>query len=522
MKRRDFIKNTGIAAVSSSVMLGGMQIAKSNPMFDSLLAQAEAQDKILILIFLNGGNDGLNTVIPIDQYSNLYNNRSNVLVPENLILKLRDNLGLHPALSGMRELYDNGKLHILQSVGYPSPNFSHFRSTDIWTSASDADQVETTGWLGRYLYTNHTSYPEGYPNEQYPDPLSLTYGPFVSPTCQGPAMGMGMAITGTNIYNITSGGEDVAPDSPAGDELDYIRTVIDQTQIYSETLENAADKGSSLLSDKWPADDANSLAQQMKITAQLISGGMNTKIYVHNISGFDTHANQVQAEGQVDGFHNLLLTQVSEAISAFQDEMELQSLDNRVVGMTFSEFGRRILSNGSNGTDHGSAAPLFVFGSNVIPNIQGENPEIPRNATVQDNLPMQYDFRSVYYSLLKDWFEVNDDSLNEIMFKEFQHLEIIKKQSTNVEDFDRINNSLSVYPNPVIDDSTVKFKTNNGYTKVSLYNNRGQEIKVLFYGYTEKVEKSVQLNAAELNSGSYHIRLQSGNYQTTKMVNVIK
>src|SRR5690606_17222606 len=122
-----------------------------------------AEDRKLILIFLNGGNDGLNTVIPLDQYSNLFKARENVLVPENLVLKLRDDVGLNPGLAGLKELYDEGKLHVLQSVGYPQPNFSHFRSTDIWTSASDSDKVVSSGWLGRELFTKHPNFPTNYP-----------------------------------------------------------------------------------------------------------------------------------------------------------------------------------------------------------------------------------------------------------------------------------------------------------------------------------------------------------------------
>ncbi len=523
MKRRDFIRTTGL---TSAVMLGGMQLAKGAPIFNQFAELAKAEDRKLILIFLNGGNDGLNTVIPLDQYGNLFKARENVLVPENLVLKLRDDVGLNPALSGMKELYDEGKLHVLQSVGYPQPNFSHFRSTDIWTSASESNKVVTSGWLGRELYTKHPTYPANYPNPNNLDPLSITYGPFVSPTCQGPTLGMGMAITPNNegkidIYNINSGGIDSAPNTPAGNEIEYIRQIINQTQLYGDTLEGTFEKGKNLRSAKWGKAVNNRLIGQLEVTAKLIAGGSQTRIFVHTLSGFDTHANQVQQAGDLEGSHFELLRMVSESVAAFQDEMKLQDMEDNVVGLTFSEFGRRILSNASNGTDHGSAAPLFVFGSRVIPGVQGDNPIIPSTVTVQDNLPMQFDFRSIYYSLLKDWFEVEDKDLDNIMLGKHQHLNIIQKSQSSVEstytpkDFD-------VFPNPMNGSGNLKFKAEAGMTFISIYNNRGQEVKKVFEGQTISSNKELSFETNGLNSGSYHIRVQTGNKQIVRPIQIVK
>lgn len=524
MKRRDFIRTTGL---TSAVMLGGMQLAKGAPIFDQFAQLAKAEDRKLILIFLNGGNDGLNTVIPLDQYGNLFNARQNILVPENLVLKLRDDVGLNPALSGMKELYDEGKLHVLQSVGYPQPNFSHFRSTDIWTSASDSDKVVTSGWIGRELYTKHPTYPTNYPNPNNLDPLSITYGPYVSPTCQGPAIGMGMAITPNNegkidIYNIKSGGTDTAPNTPAGNEIEYIRQIINQTQLYGDTLESTFEKGEKLKSSKWSkAGNNNRLIGQLEVTAKLIAGGSKTRIFVHSLGGFDTHANQVQQEGDVEGSHFELLRMVSESVAAFQDEMKLQNMEDNVVGMTFSEFGRRILSNASNGTDHGSAAPLFVFGSRVIPGVQGDNPNIPSSVTVQDNLPMQFDFRSVYYSLLKDWFEVEDKDLDNIMLGKHQHLNIIQKSQSSVES-NYTPSDFDVFPNPMNGSGNLKFKAEAGMTFISIYNNRGQEVKKVFEGQTISSNKELTFETNGLNSGSYHIRVQTGNKQIVRPIQIVK
>lgn len=521
MKRRDFITTTGLA-VSAPMVLGKMNVAKASPIFEKLASVAGNEDKILVLIFLNGGNDGLNTLIPIDQYDELIHLRENVIVPQNQVIKLTDNIGLHPSLSGLKELYDDGKLHVLQSVGYPEPNFSHFRSTDIWTSGSDSDKVVNTGWLGRNLAVEHPEYPTNYPNEIYTDPLSISFGPFVSPTCQGPTLSMGMAINGTDIYNINSGGIDVLPDNPAGRELDYVRSIINQTQLYSGTIANAAEKGNTL-SSRWPeSQNNNSLSNQLKTVAQLISGGLKTRIYVCNINGFDTHSTQVETAGQVPGFHADLLTMVSSSIRAFQDEMRLHGLEDKVVGMTFSEFGRRIISNGSNGTDHGTSAPLFVFGKNVIPNIQGENPIIDRRFGVNDNLPMQYDFRSIYYSILKDWFDVSDENLEIVMMKEFQHLEIIKKSASSVKNSRNIITP-TLSPNPAIVNTQLRFYLNqDGWTKVSLFDPRGQEILIIKNEFLRIGEHLMSINLSNLNSGNYYIRIQIGNGQKIVPLKIIK
>lgn len=525
MKRRDFIRTTSLT--TSAIMLGGMQIAKGAPIFNQFAALAKAEDRKLILIYLNGGNDGLNTVIPLDQYGNLFKARQNILAPENLLLKLRDDVALNPALAGIKRLYDDGKIHLLQSVGYPQPNFSHFRSTDIWTSASSSDKVVPSGWLGRELYLKNPTYPTNYPSTENPDPLSITYGPYVSPTCQGPSIGMGMAISpnkdgNIDIYNINSGGIDNVPNTPAGNEIGYIREIINQTQLYGASLESTYELGKNLLSDKWDVDSSNNkLIGQLQVTAKLIAGGSKTRIFVHSLGGFDTHANQIQTEGSVEGNHYSLLKMLSDSIEAFQDEMKLQNLEDSVVGMTFSEFGRRIISNASHGTDHGSSAPLFVFGSRVIPAIHGENPNIPSTVSVEDNIPMQFDFRSVYSSLLKDWFEVKDEDIKNIMLGDFQHLNIINTSISSVSGAYKPDD-LDIYPNPMNGKGNMKFKTEYGNTIISIYNSRGQEVKKLFEGQTINSTKEINFETNGLSSGSYHIRLQTGNKQIVRPIQIIK
>lgn len=519
MKRRDFLRNT-LPATTLPFLMNGFPLHAfgRSPVLEKLMGYATETDHVLVLVQLNGGNDGLNTVIPLDQYSNLMAARSNVAIPENKVLKLTDKTGLHPSMSGIKSLYEDAKIGIVQSVGYPDPNFSHFRSTDIWLTASDADVVVTEGWAGRYLDMEYPGFPTGYPNTQMPDPLAITIGALVSNTFQGPAVNMGMAITSsTSFYQLLSGGVDTAPNTPAGHELTFIRQVVQQTQVYVEAIKTAAAKASNQ-SNMYPAANTNSLADQLKIVAQLIAGGLKTRLYVVSLGGFDTHSNQVPTLGGTEtGAHATLLDKVSVAISAFQDDLRLLNVQDRVVGMTFSEFGRRIKSNSSNGTDHGAAAPLIVFGTQVNPIIHGTNPVIPATVGVNDNLPMQFDFRSIYGSILKDWFGVSDTDIETILFRNFQHVPVIKPQVNGLPAETELS-LFEIYPNPFVTDARIRFRTSGANVQVRLFDAAGREVQQLADGHYAAGEHEISFEAGNLANGLYYCRLQAGNQQQIKQV----
>ena len=231
-------------------------------------------------------------------------------------------------------------------------------------------------------------------------------------------------------------------------------------------------------SNAWPAADTNSLADQLKIVSRLIAGGLKTKIYMVNLSGFDTHSSQTDSGNNTTGRHADLLAKVSEAIHAFLTDCEFLGTADRVIGMTFSEFGRRIISNGSSGTDHGAGAPMFLFGNKVQSGILGTNPVIPANATVHDNVAMQYDFRSVYATLLNQWLCVPNSDLNQIMLQNFQQLPVIQANACSV-GIHEINaaagtNLVSCYPNPFTERTTVTFTSHGGHASVHVYNEIGR------------------------------------------------
>ncbi len=513
MKRRNFIKGTGL---SIPLMFNGMNlnaIPKSS-IFSSI---AGDNDKVLVLVQLNGGNDGLSTITPLDQYDKLANARGNILIPQSSLLDVGFNNAFHPTMSGLKSVFDDGRMSVVQSVGYPNQNRSHFRSSDIWTSGSPANEAWTTGWLGRHFEVDAPEYPEGYPNSEYPDPFAITVGSLVSETCQGTAVNYSLAINDPfNLNPLIDLQGSTPPNTPYGDELTFLRQSIEQTNAYGEVITEAAE-GASNMAD-YPAADVNPFANQLKNVARMIAGGLQTKVYIVNIGGFDTHANQV-GDNPALGAHATLLNWLSEGIKTFQDDLILLGLDQRVLTMTFSEFGRRIRSNDSLGTDHGDAAPLMLFGSCVAPGFIGDNPEIPNNPEVGDAVAMQYDFRNVYGSVLMDWFEVAENDVKNLLFPEFSHIPII-------DGCDPLSTSeplpyleATAYPNPFSKQVNIKFNSANEHVKLSLFNGMAQELEVLVNKKLNFGEHQFSYDGSQLPSGTYYLHLQLENgRQKTKLV----
>ncbi|MEL6865366.1 MAG: DUF1501 domain-containing protein [Bacteroidota bacterium] len=517
MKRRKFLQTS--SAISLPILLNGMPVG-AMPQRAFFSGVNNDNDRVLVLIQLNGGNDGLSTLFPLDQYDKLANVRSNIIIPENQLISLTDTIALHPSMTGIKGLYDDARLGIVQSVGYPNQNRSHFRSTDIWTTGSAADEFLTTGWVGRYFDNRHPTFPEDYPNDDYPDPFAIAIGHVVSETCQGVSSNFSMALNDPfALAPITGGVGSEVPDRPYGYELNFLRETISQSNAYAETVTAAANNASNL--STLYADD-NTLAQQLKIVAQLIAGGLGTKVYVVSLGGFDTHANQVQGGDVSTGIHAQLLNELSEATFAFQDDLQLLGLEERVVSMTFSEFGRRIRSNDSLGTDHGTAAPLIVFGACVNPMVFGENPEIPDEVGTQDGVPMQYDFRSVYGSVLMDWFDVPEAEVRSLLYEEFQYIPILQvcnvtTSSTDLTDFGEELEAYN-YPNPFNEWTTLVFHTKAEWARVSIYDSLGHELRVLAEGQFNAGEHKIQFEARDLNPGNYYLHIRTRTRQKTKMI----
>jgi len=504
MERRKFIRNTTLASLTVPFVFKNFSYAAVTEQLFTIKRSVE--DKVLVLICLNGGNDGLNTVIPMDYYSNLVNQRANIILPENKLISVTPRNAFHPSMTGMANLFQNGKLSIVQNVGYPEQNRSHFRSTDIWTSGS-TDQATTTGWLGRKLDQEHPSFPEGYPNEVNKDPFAISMGYEVSATCQGLLGNFSHTVHNPNDAVNVSISSAVNDGTYYGGHMEFLSTMIAQTNKYGNRVLEAAKKGKNL-SAKY--DTKNNLATQLKYVAQMISGGLQTNIYVVTLAGFDTHDSQVEMTDTTTGNHAILLKTLSDAIEAFQDDITLLGLEKRVAGMTFSEFGRQIASNASYGTDHGDAAPLFLFGSCLESSLYGSNPVISDQKADQAGVAMQVDFRDVYASLLRDWFEVSPVEIQKMFAHEVKYHNIIGGCTLRLDELSATENSTLVYPNPGIEKVTLRLSTNNEFVKVSIYSLLGQEQMVLFEGTLTEEKHHIPMVISDLPVGNYLIRIQKG------------
>ena len=532
MKRRQFLRNTLPAAVTLPGLLNGFSFSAfgSGPgdSLNALLQTAVSNDHILVLIQLQGGNDGLNMVVPLDMYANYYNARTNVAIPQSKVLRLNgtDKTGLHPAMTQLQNLYNEGKVSVVQSVGYDNPNFSHFRATDIWMTGDNTRERhlrEKTGWLGRYLETEYPGYPSAYPQGDMPDPLAIQINSVSSVAVQGPILSMGLNITDpTRIYSFNNPFTDYALDTEsANKELRYLRIIAEKTRTYSDIIRSAY-----LGSNNMAEYPETSLAHQLKIVARLINGGLKTRVYTVTLSGFDTHKQQVNTSDTTTGTHAKLMKDLSSSIAAFQKDMELMHQDDRVLGMTFSEFGRRIKSNASIGTDHGAAAPLLLFGKHVKKGILGKSPDIPADISTSSNIPFQYDFRSVYASVLERWFCVQQPLLSDLLLKDYQSLPVLGGAPCGLPDDIEENNNksdqlvLKMYPNPYAGQASVQFSTYGGYTMLQQMDTTGKVVKVHTHQHYEPGTYTIPVNSDGLAAGHYFLRLQNAAYQ--KVIGVIK
>ena len=400
--RRNFLAQTTAA--------GAVSLGASLPAFLSRAAhaataeqQVDKDGRILVLIELAGGNDGLNTVVPFsnDAYVKA---RPGTKIGEGAVLKLDDELGLHPRMGGMKELYDAGSLGIIQGVGYPNPDRSHFRSMDIWNSARPNDEeFRGTGWLGRALDETE---------EEHAGRLAaLAVGTNRLPRALlGHKVNVPM-LRSIDAFKLSSWGgpkadrerrreliEKIAAESAEKNStLDFLRKTTSTAALTAKRLESLGDSYQTKAG--YPG---NGLGQKLKTVAQLITADLGTRIFFVSLNGFDTHSQQ-------EGAHAALLGELSTALSAFCQDMEDHKLRERILVATYSEFGRRVKENGSLGTDHGTASQMFVVTSeghkNSKAGLIGKHPSLT-DLDKEGDMKFHTDFRSVYATLLESWLEI--------------------------------------------------------------------------------------------------------------------
>ncbi len=391
--RREFLQRSGQG-------LGLLAFSSVAPRFltESAAAQAPMPEKdrsILVLVQLAGGNDGLNTVIPYqdDQYYRL-RPRLGIKATDG-IHKLNDTLALNPACTDMARLYKEGNLSIVQNVGYPNPNRSHFRSSEIWETASNSEEFLSTGWLGRFFDNACPGSPE---TSDSPDPAAVhisgqTPQAFLS---QDPHNLFGVDLRNRNSGNTNPRQRSLLEGFDGGMEENNL-SFLQHTMMDALV---AQDRIQSILSRYRPKASypGNSLGQSLRRVAGLIAAGMETRVYFVSHTGYDTHANQ-------PGTHSRLMRELSASLAAFQKDLVAHKLDDQVLTMTFSEFGRRPSENASIGTDHGTAAPLFVMGKAIRSPLVGQSPDL--NVKQNQDLTHSTDFRQVYSTILQKWLDTD-------------------------------------------------------------------------------------------------------------------
>jgi uncharacterized protein (DUF1501 family) len=399
MKRRDFLRNTALAS-------GAFMVPAFLKPLEALAMSGLTGYKNLVIIQLSGGNDGLNTIVP---YGNdiYYQKRNTIAIKQTDIIKLDDTLGLNPSLSALKEIYDQGWMSIINSVGYPNPDRSHFRSMDIWQTASDSNQFLTTGWIGRYLDSNCQINKNPYTAIEVDDTLSLTM--------KGAKM---KAIAVQDPYKLFQTTrepffKDLVHDHNSEnlneDNLGYLYKTMIETYSSADYIQNTS-KTYKVTAD-YPATP---FANQLKTVSKFINSGLQTRVYYVSLSGFDTHVGQQNQQGRQ-------LKIYGDAVAAFiKDLKQTNKLDDTLV-MTFSEFGRRVEQNASNGTDHGTANNIHIYGGKLKK--AGIYNAAPDLATLDNgDLKYQIDFRDVYATLLDKWLNVNNSM---VLNKNFAGLQFI-------------------------------------------------------------------------------------------------
>lgn len=566
--RRKFLKKLPVA-MSIPFTIAGMPV---NLMAENALTKMARSsldnDRVLIILQMHGGNDGLNCLIPVTDYELYYSKRANIAIPArnssrkyiplDSTLTPDKQVGLHPDMMAMKEMYDQGRVAMVQGVSYKNNNGSHFRGRDILFMGGAYDEYLPSGWVGRYLQQEIApeEYPRDFPNAEMPDPLAIEMGNDVSlifhqqgniPTSISINDPIGFAELVGELEGFLD--EQVDPrgippqylaDSPYYNELDWILSLEDKSKDYAERLAQVYSIGNQVAGntnypETYPFNAPkgslrNTLTPQLKIIAKLLSGGCKTKVFLVKTGGFDTHADQVESYDPTMGSHAALMYHISSAMSAFQEDLRKRGLEDRVLTLTTSEFGRRIYSNGSYGTDHGTGGPMFIFGKGVSPGVVGKVPDL-----TNPNVEMQYDYRVVYGNIVKDWLLVSDDQLNEIFpglmsasgtsdGVKFQDLPLANQVITGADEFIGARFALEdCFPNPVKDKTMIRFRTNNTqHVSISLYDGQGKKVQVITDAIHGPGEHKIEADLSRLPNGNYKYQLKSGFFKDSKSLVIVK
>lgn len=510
--RRSFIQALGLAGAGSMV-LGASSVSASAPSPLSVALAESENDNVLVIIRLKGGNDGLNTIVPVYDYANYANLRPTIRHQQNDLFMLNNDFGIPNYMSpGLESIWGDGKMKVVHGVGYPDQNLSHFRSSDIWASA-EANDFEPTGWWGRYfedLYPDYIINPPA-------TPPAVQIGSIGNLVFEGTSNNYAFAVANpTQLANIAQNGtfHDVLdiPDCVYGDKLLFMRSTTNTTFLYASVINDAYLAANNDANYDPDAD----LASQLAIVARLIKGGLGTKVYMVTLDGFDTHANQV------DG-HRTILEDVANSMKSFYDDLAATGMDTTVLSMTISEFGRRPYENGSEGTDHGAASPVMLFGPGLEGSgLVGEHPDITEWDS-NDNLIPTSDFRDVYSTILTDWFCLDPVVLDLILLGQtYESLDLgFNCDTLGTQDFNNVNRLVH---RPTYQDNRTYIELQMPTTAnvtIKLYDILGKEMatlknEMLFPGQ-HKIDVKAAVNT-RLSFGQYIYRITTGGQNYSKSI----
>lgn len=508
--RRSFIQALGLAGAGSMVLGGTNVSATAASPLSVALSQSE-NDNILVIIRLKGGNDGLNTIVPIYDYATYANLRPTIKHEQSDLLNLNDDFALPNYMGQLESVWGDGNMKVIHGVGYPEQNLSHFRSSEIWAS-TDAINFEPTGWWGRYF------------ENLYPD--FLISPPEVPPAVQIGSLG-NLIFEGTDnnyafsvanpdqLANVAENGtiHDVLniPDCVYGDKLLFMRATANTTFTYAGVINDAYTASTNVA----PYTDGP-LSDQLAIVARMIKGGLGTKVYMVSLGSFDTHANQVEN-------HRVLLEDMAAAIKNFYIDLAEAGYDDKVLGMTISEFGRRPYENGSNGTDHGAASPTLLFGAGLNGNgFVGTHPDLD-NWDDADNLIPTTDFRDVYSTVLTDWFCLDPSIVSTILLNEtYEALDLgFSCDALGNQDFNTVSTFKHV---PTYRNNRTYIEIdmkNTAHVEIKLFNILGNEIAALsneiFYIGKNVIDVKLKANQ-NLAVGQYIYRINTGGQFYSKSI----
>ncbi len=531
--RRSFMKALGMGS-AGTMLLGGSALSASSISPIGMALNESEGDHILVLIRLAGGNDGLNTIVPLYDFDTYANYRPSIYHRQNSLIKLSDDFAIPNYMQPLETLWGEGMMKVVNGVGYEDQSLSHFTSSDIW-AASGINTIYNQGFFGRHFSTTNPDYLFNPPEK----PLAVQIGSIGNLIFTKEDEQYAFQVSNPNqLENIAKSGvqfglEDLDTSCKLGVQQEFLRATSNTTYLYSGVI-NEAYKSSTTNATYEDSD----IARQLSIIARLIKGNLGTKVYMVTLGGFDTHADQIER-------HSLLMSELSSAVSEFYKDLKQSGHDQNVLGMTISEFGRRVFENGSDGTDHGASSNTLLFGPGLEGNgFIGDHPDLS-DLDNNKNLKYNTDFRQLYATVLSQWLCLDTNEVQNSLSGDFENLDLGFSCGTNEEGTGDSEDPVDSEENPdtgvvaeeLLDPETFShrpfYDADKGisiaynafesmHLEITLYNLLGQKMATLQSGYIAEGEYVLHfsdvMNMESLSSGQYLYRFTNYEGASSKMI----